>query len=163
MSDLARGPGKPTTLTPEVQEAICKYIRSGASVPKAAVAAGVSVNTVKSWRREGRAGKQPFKDFLEACDHAFAVCCTGMAGAVTNAAKKGDSRAAMWWLNHRDPAFAPPRFKHDVTVDWAPSLRKFLMGVRQRVKVGDPQFKELTVGGVDEVLKSMAESSEVQP
>ena len=49
-----RGPGRPTALTPKVQEQIKKLLSSGATVETAAVAAGVTRNTVQVWLRLGR-------------------------------------------------------------------------------------------------------------
>ena len=149
---------KPTTLTPELQQKICDHILRGSSVPKAAVAAGVSWDTVKGWRKEGKAGRQPFADFLDACDHARALCCTRMSKVVHDAAEKGDARPAQWWLEHCDPQFQP-RQKHDVTVNWLPDVRKAFGMVRQRVIARDPAFKELTPGALDEMFSALAEQA----
>jgi hypothetical protein len=59
-------------LTPEVQRTVCDYIR--ACVPKstACLAAGIHRSTMAEWMKRGRAGEQPYAEFVAAMDEAEA-------------------------------------------------------------------------------------------
>jgi hypothetical protein len=95
-------PGPDTTLTPELQRVIAGYVNAGATIPNAAEAAGVSWNTVKKWIAKGRKGIEPYDAFVAALAQARAMHSVAMQLVITNAAKKGDWRAAAWDKAQRD-------------------------------------------------------------
>lgn len=88
---------RPTKLTPEVQETICKAIRIGATYQAAAEAAGVSYETFNEWRK-GKAHR--FITFSEAVDRANADAQLDLLQNIKAAGDK-DWRANAWVLEHR--------------------------------------------------------------
>ena len=74
-ADLAAGRGRPTLLTPELQERICRSIRVGNYIDVAAEANGINRQTLFNWFRRGRSkdpADKPFADFLAALQQAEA-------------------------------------------------------------------------------------------
>ncbi len=70
-----RSRGRPTKLTPKVQERICKAIRDGHHLDRACVFAGISYSTYREWMNHGEIDQQAgenteFSDFLEAIKKA---------------------------------------------------------------------------------------------
>lgn len=88
---------RPTKLTPEVQELICKAIRIGATYQAAAEAAGVSYETFNEWRK-GKSSK--FLRFSEAVDRANADAQIELLNNIKSSGEK-DWRANAWVLEHR--------------------------------------------------------------
>jgi transposase-like protein len=64
--------GRPTKLTPELQEAICEHLRSGNLLQVAAQAEGIDRATLWRWRKRGEAGEAPFDVFCNAVERAMA-------------------------------------------------------------------------------------------
>lgn len=65
--------GRPTKLTPELQDRICSLIEETAcSVYTACISEGIAWNTVYFWEQWGREGRQPYKAFTEAVMQARA-------------------------------------------------------------------------------------------
>ncbi len=54
---------RPTALTPERQERLCRAIRAGAPPETAAVHAGIGKSTYYAWMRRGERGAGPFGEF----------------------------------------------------------------------------------------------------
>ncbi|MBU6429298.1 MAG: hypothetical protein KGR26_09830, partial [Cyanobacteria bacterium REEB65] len=76
---MAESPkGRPSKLTPEVQETICKYLRAGNAFKTACEAAGVAPVTGNEWRARGedrhcsRDGDEEFASFAQATRRAEA-------------------------------------------------------------------------------------------
>lgn len=88
---------RPTKLTPEVQETICKAIRIGATYQAAAEAAGISYETFNEWRK-GKTHK--FIAFSEAVNRANADAQLDLLQKIQIASEK-DWRAGTWILEHR--------------------------------------------------------------
>lgn len=55
---------RPTSLTPEVQRAICAALEKGNYLETAASAGGVHRNTLRSWIQRGEVGEEPYAAFL---------------------------------------------------------------------------------------------------
>lgn len=71
--EAGRRGGRPSKLTPELQERICSVIEETAcSVYTACIAEGIAWNTVYFWEQWGREGRQPYKAFAEAVMQARA-------------------------------------------------------------------------------------------
>jgi hypothetical protein len=85
------------TLTPEVTEIICGYIRHGGSPDVAAEAAGIPVEIFQKWMTKGQAQKarEPYRSFASQVRQALAQC-TMMAEI--NVRKKDP----LFWLQKRD-------------------------------------------------------------
>lgn len=66
-----RGRGRPTKLTPEVQERICQGVALGMRYDRAAVAAGVSERVFYDWKARGEAEDSGiYCEFLQALNEA---------------------------------------------------------------------------------------------
>lgn len=95
---------RPTKLTPELQEKICKLIAAtGCTVEGAAAAVDVAASTVYEWRSRGlieRKGR--FAEFAEALMRARAKSEAALVASIATAGKT-DWRAAAWILERRFP------------------------------------------------------------
>lgn len=98
--------GRPTKLTPEVQETICRLTREGKFVSAAAVKAGVHRNTVYGWLELGEAdppaeGHEEFVAFARAFRDAEADMEIWAIEQI--AAKTKGWQAIAWLLERRWP------------------------------------------------------------
>lgn len=105
--------GRPTSLTPEVQEAICKALRAGNYLEQAASAGGIHRDTLRSWMQRGATGEEPFAEFLgavkEAEDKGERLLLRQVRAGVDN----WQSRA--WVLERRWPKRWAARVRQAVT------------------------------------------------
>src|SRR5262249_62386089 len=64
------------TLTPEVTQIICGYVRHGGSPDVAAEAAGIPVEVFQRWMTKGQAQKarEPYRSFASQVRQALAQC-----------------------------------------------------------------------------------------
>lgn len=95
--------GRPTKLTPEVQEKIVQAIRAGAYIETAAAYAGVNKQTLYNWMKRGnqqRSGK--YRRFLDAVEKALADAEMRDLLIITKAAEV-DWKAAAWRLERKFP------------------------------------------------------------
>jgi len=121
--------GRPTKLTPELQERIVATMRSGCYQETAAAHCGISVSVFRKWLHDGAEGKsKKYKDFLEAVERAsedaelralatvqefgrglFTTIVTTMEKADGSVETKTERRpvrewtAAAWYLERRKP------------------------------------------------------------
>ena len=80
-----RKAGRPTKLTPAIQEAICTKLRAGNVPETAAISEGVARRTFFLWLERGKNGEQPYEDFRLAVDQAIAEFeVKVVAGAVSD-------------------------------------------------------------------------------
>ncbi len=101
--------GRPSKLTPEVQDTICKYLRAGNTFRTACELAGIAHATGKEWRARGedrdpdRPGDEDFAAFATATRRAEEEAIARCAGIVQKAAIEGNLQAATWFLERRRP------------------------------------------------------------
>jgi hypothetical protein len=97
---------KPSTLTPYVQEQICKMVRAGVPQCHAAASAGIQKRTLTRWKALGREQEEGiYRDFVDALESAHADWVAAMSMVVTKAAHGGDWKAASWALSRREREF----------------------------------------------------------
>jgi hypothetical protein len=77
--------GRPTSLTPSVQEAICEAIRAGNYRTVAAAAAGVHRNRLAEWEKRGETGEEPYAGFACALQKAEADAEMSLLAEIRNA------------------------------------------------------------------------------
>lgn len=77
--------GRPTILTPEIQEKICALVAKGNYLTTAARAAGLKLTTLKAWLDRGRAGNKTFTPFVAAIKSAKAEAEAQMVAAIREA------------------------------------------------------------------------------
>ncbi|WP_088257766.1 hypothetical protein [Fimbriiglobus ruber] len=102
--------GRPTKLTPELQEAILKAILAGVPRYVAAGCANVTARTFRNWLARGRSKdcEPQFREFRQAVMQAEASVATRNVLNIQKASSD-DWRAAAWWLERRCAAFARER------------------------------------------------------
>lgn len=101
-----RGRGRPTDLTPALQEAIAKSIRNGCTMEDAAALNGISLDSLMTWKRKGADGLAPYDKFASAVARARAAAKRKAIrevrrGVMMNGAK--DWKAWAWWLERMYP------------------------------------------------------------
>lgn len=99
--------GRPSKLTPEVQNRIVQIIKAGGYQESAAAAAGVSKRALLSWLSRGDPdGTDPedqvYRDFRVAVDQAKAEAEARNVVLISTAAAK-DWKAAAWLLERQNP------------------------------------------------------------
>ncbi|MCE9561111.1 MAG: hypothetical protein K8U57_03555 [Planctomycetes bacterium] len=102
--------GRPTTLTPELQESLCRDLANGCSRKTAATCNGISRRTLCRWLSSGRAGDEPFLSLMTAVRKAEAIAVRRNVIVIQKAATGDpdsevapDWRAAAWWLERMHP------------------------------------------------------------
>lgn len=92
--------GRPNELTKKIQDCVCAWLRAGNTQRAAAAAAGISFDTLKRWRRLGKAGDDDYIDFFTQTELAAASCESDLVRIIREAADK-DWKAAGWMLERR--------------------------------------------------------------
>jgi transposase len=95
--------GRPTKYNDEVVSKILSFVRAGNYIETAAVAAGISKETLYEWLRRGAKKEQPFKNFSDACERAMAEADMIDLSDISKAARAGSWQAAAWRLERRNP------------------------------------------------------------
>ena len=86
-------------LTPEVEVDILNLVAAGNTLIHSARASGVIAETARNWEKWGRAGRQPYKDFVMKLDAAEAKSITDSVNAIKSAGQT-DWRAAKAHLEY---------------------------------------------------------------
>ena len=92
--------GRPSKLTPELQEAICKTLQAGVDVETACLRDGISRESYFEWRKRGREGEEPYAGFLAATTKAHAEVEAGLTYQILKASKT-HWQAAAWAIKWR--------------------------------------------------------------
>lgn len=90
--------GRPTKLTPEVQEKIVSLVRAGNYPEVAAQAAGIAGRTYYEWMAKGDEGRDPYAQFQQAVKEAQAAAESHAVTIIRKAAMDGSWQAAAWFL-----------------------------------------------------------------
>ena len=90
--------GRPTKLTPEVQEKIVSLVRAGNYPEVAAQAAGIDPRTYYRWMEKGEDGPAPYGQFRHAVKEAQAAAESHAVTIIRKAAIDGSWQAAAWFL-----------------------------------------------------------------
>jgi hypothetical protein len=87
-----------------VADKIINYLRAGAFVETAAIAAGIHKDTFYEWMKIGRANGHPgLAAWVARVDEAVAMSEVVMIGLVGKAAQEGQWQAAAWHLERKYP------------------------------------------------------------
>lgn len=96
--------GRPSKLTPKVQDKIVLAIRAGSSPEGAAQFAGIDRATFYRWMEQGRTARSgPHKKFREAVEKAKADLETNVAAKLLKAINEGKFEFALPFLERRYP------------------------------------------------------------
>lgn len=103
--------GRPTKLTPEVQDRIIQALKAGNYVETAAEYAGIGKTTFYRWMARGeQASRGIYREFRDAVMRARAEAEARNVAIIQKAAPD-DWRAAAWWLERAFPDRWGPRQK----------------------------------------------------
>jgi len=95
-------PGRPTSLTPEVQTQIVNMIRAGNYNVVAAEFVGIAEATFYNWLKRGREGEPLYLEFLEAIKKAESESEAFRVEKIITASRQ-QWQAAAWWLERKMP------------------------------------------------------------
>ena len=112
--------GRPSKLTPALQQKICEAIRAGNYIETAAAFAGIRKSTLYDWLRRGsRTSSGVHHDFAEAVEKALADAEARDVALIAKAASDGVWQAAAWRLERKFPDRWGRRDRLDATVKGA--------------------------------------------
>lgn len=106
---MATPTGRPSKLTPEVQDTICKYLRAGNSFKTACECAGIGYATGKQWRQRGedrhpdRESGEDYVAFVAAIQRAEEEAIARNVALIQKAGAEGTWQASAWFLERRRP------------------------------------------------------------
>lgn len=107
--------GRPTKLTPEVQDRLLAAIRAGNYLDTSAAHAGIHRDTLHAWMRDGANAKSPeLQEFSDAVQKAIGDA-ESMHVARIAAASSKQWQAAAWWLERRYPDRWGQKLRQEVT------------------------------------------------
>jgi transposase len=107
--------GRPTKLTPEIQEKIVSVIRKGNYIETAAAYAGISKQTLYNWLRTGsRKPTGVYGEFVRAVEQALAESEMADLARIEQAAIEGHWQASAWRLERRFPKRWGKQDYHDI-------------------------------------------------
>ncbi len=112
-------PVRETLCTPELTQQVAMLVASGAPLPLACPAAGISWNTVKDWFTPEMRDREPYRSFVEAMDKARATHAVGCTLRITQAARKGQWQADLAILERRHPEFFGRRVTNETVAPGA--------------------------------------------
>ena len=104
-SQPARRGGRPSKLTDELENNLCRHLSVGVSIADAAVVVGTSPSTVHGWLTEGRRsdGRARLRELAAAVDEARSESTLFALSAIQQAMRAGKWRAAAYFLERRFP------------------------------------------------------------
>jgi len=111
------GRGRPSKLTPELQERILQLIRKGNYIEVACAAVGIDKSTYYKWLQRGQQAKSgKYFDFFIAAKKAEREAETAFLDRIREAAfKDKDWKAAAWYLERKYPERWGRKERHEVT------------------------------------------------
>ena len=97
-----KGRGRPTKLTPLIQEEVCKALKAGMYMETAAAYAGIDKDTLYEWLKKGARGDgEDFIKFSDSVKRAVAEAELTDLLLIKKAASDGTWQAAAWRLERR--------------------------------------------------------------
>ena len=95
--------GRPSSLTPQLRQKICRIIRRGNYHYVAAQRCGIGITTFRRWMQQGKRDQSGrFKQFRDAVLEAEKSAETYAVGMVYKAGKT-DINHLKWWLERKCP------------------------------------------------------------
>jgi len=107
--------GRPSKLTPELQEKICGYIAEGNTIENSCAAVGISSGCYRQWMIKGREQKSgKYFTFLTAVKKAEAKAQARYVKIIHDASETTWTAAA-WWLERKYPAQWGRKQRHEIS------------------------------------------------
>jgi hypothetical protein len=136
--------GRPTKLTPKVQEEVCSAIRAGNTFEAAASYGGISPASFYSYMDKGRQSyekgrrRTKFTEFLEEVTRAKSVAEVALVANINKAGEK-DWRAHAFLLERRNPSDWGRHDRLSANVTESGTVKKMILIKRlPDVKIEDP-------------------------
>ncbi len=112
-----RPTGRPTKLTPALQQAICNSLASGTYIETAAAEHGINKQTLYDWFKRGNADEEPYRAFLDAVKRVEANAEQNALALINRAAEDPKHwMAAAWRLERKHPDRWGRRDKVDMDI-----------------------------------------------
>jgi AcrR family transcriptional regulator len=92
------------------RKAILQSLSQGATISQACASAGVSRRAFYDWLKND-------PRFAEAVEIAQGKLIALAEGVVLDAIRRGDLKAAMWWLERRVPEYRPPHLQPQLRIN----------------------------------------------
>lgn len=127
--------GRPTKLTPEVQEKIVSLVRAGNYPEVAAQAAGINAATYYRWMQKGEESTKPYGEFREAVKEAQAAAESHAVTIIRKAAMDGSWQAAAWFLERSKAERWRRKENVELTGKDGGPVKQQVVGDEQREKV----------------------------
>ena len=135
--------GRPSKLTPEVQEKVAASIRAGNFRYVAGLWAGIAERTFETWMRLGKARPRSkhgeFRRAVLEAEKAAEMRCVAL---VMKAASQ-DARHAEWWLERKYPQRWGRKDRHEVTGKGGGPVQAQLEDLSAAQALADPKLREL--------------------
>jgi transposase len=132
--------GRPTKLTKELQNKICRAIQQGNYIETASAYAGVHKSTIYDWLKRGNEETSGiYKDFSDAVEKALAVSEMRDLKIISDSAREGNWQASAWRLERRFPTRwgRKDKLTADVT-----TTERHEIEIEQKL-ISDPESMEL--------------------
>jgi predicted transcriptional regulator len=114
---MATGGRTPKLQDPGIRKALLNGIRLGMSYEKAAIFAGITYQTFKTWMDKGKvANKGQYREFYDELKKADAEGEAACIQKIQKAAQDGTWQAAAWILERRHPEDWGRKDKVDTTI-----------------------------------------------
>lgn len=115
MTNQPKKMGQPTKYTTELADSIIAFIRGGAYIETASVAAGINKSTLYDWLKRSRKGDTPYAGFHDRVEKALAEAELADWGTIGKAARDGAWQAAAWRLERKFPDKYGRKDRHEIT------------------------------------------------
>ena len=129
--------GRPTKLTPEIQERLIEALGMALTHRLACRYAGVGLSTFYRWMQTGeRDDSGIYADFRDAIKRAEAVNAAACMTRIVRAADEGHWQAAAWILERRHPEDYGRRvqeLRHSGQVDTGPDVTQMAEDIARRI------------------------------
>lgn len=128
--------GRPTKLTPELQEMFCEIISKGNYINVACDALGIGTTTYELWNKKAQEGDISYVGFMCAVKKARSEAELRHLGIIDEAATPRNWQASAWILERTRPDRYSKRDRIAVTAQIGPMLEQIANPPRT-VEVGD--------------------------
>lgn len=132
---MIAGPGRPSLLTPALQEKLCNLLCSGSYRKVAAVSVGICERTLRHWCEWGGEGREPYAAFVAAIEKAESEGELALLAKVEAGGEGWQSKA--WILERRWPA----RWSGRVRLQVSEELGAFADKVRRNLD--EPTYRRV--------------------
>lgn len=138
-----RKPGRPSKLTPELQDEICTSIAAVATFTEACTLAGIERTTAHRWLQKGQTQKRgKYRNFLNAVERAKVQRSVGIKAAIRRHGQR-DWKALEALGRITDPVEFTPQVRVHLTTQIDDMLDKIRLGFHDRPELYEQVLRML--------------------